>query len=151
MGRAKAELRPQARALYAQGMDCEKVAGALGVGVSSIYRWQKQDGEAGCSWDAGRADFRVQDLRGVIAILHRRLATIAADEKTAAGPWADRLVKVVSALEYMEGKTGNVNMKLEVCDEIGTFCSSAGLSDDDLAVMRRVFDAYLTDLKARNL
>jgi hypothetical protein len=134
--------------MYAEGKTCEEIARILGVHPATVYRWKALADKACTPWAEAREHYQIQDLRGVIAAIHTRLAKIAADDQMPSAMWADALQKTTNSLAAIEAKYGNVTAKLRTITELAEFCQSdRGVSDEDLRTMRRVLDAFLDHLK----
>ena len=146
---SRQDLIPQARAMYGQHLPLEQIADACCVSVRTIKRWKAADAQAGMSWDAGRAA-RGYNPRALIAILEKRLAAVAADEKLKPGPWADVVQKISNVLNRERERLGDLTVVLGVLSGFAAW-TAADLDDEQFRAVSRAIDAYLSHLKERNL
>jgi len=145
----KQDLIPQARAMYAQLLTIQDIADGLGVAPSTVRRWKAADAQAGMSWDADRAA-RGYNPRALIAILEKRLAAVAADEKLKPGPWADVVQKISNVLNRERERLGDLTVVLGILSGFAAW-TAADLDDEQFRAVSRAIDAYLSHLKERNL
>lgn len=138
----------EARALYGRGLSVEDVAQAVGVSVATIYRWKAKDAGTAGDWDARRDEYRTKDPRAVIAILEQRLVEIVERKDLDPGAYADAVHKLHGVLSRVREEYGDISTVLGVLGGLaGWVREQPAFTDDDLAVLRRVTDAYLEDLK----
>jgi hypothetical protein len=145
----------EARSLYAQGLGIEEIAASLSVSARSVHRWKARDGAAGADWDKARAAYRTEDpqaflttLRRIrMAIAQRALAASEAGEDVTA--LADALQKVDNVRARESERFGNLEVQLGVLAGFAEWAANVA-ANDDLAVLRRLADDYLSDLKRRH-
>lgn len=70
---------PEARLLYARGQSCAAVGKALGLALSTVYRWKKQETKAGVDWNALRGSMADASPRALVIGLEALLADVLAD------------------------------------------------------------------------
>ncbi len=152
MVRHKVDRRPQARALYAEGVGLAEIADSLDVATRTLKRWKAADKAAGADWDTLREDYSLHDPRAVLAILDRATAAVAEriEKRLNAGgeigSLADSLQKIDNVRQRFADRFGNLPTVLGVLGELAEWAGE-NASDDHLTALRCVVADYLTDLK----
>jgi len=150
MAGSRQSLLPQARALYAAGSTIDEVAEALGVSPGTLYRWKRGDAETSADWDARRETRRRKDPHALITLLETRLIQVAESQDMEPGAWADVLQKVSNVLEKVRARVGDLSTTLGTLHEFALWAAEQA-TDEDLAVLRRLIEAYLSHLKRSHL
>jgi len=143
---SKQDLKPRARSRYAAGLSLEEIAAELGVSVSTISRWKSADERAGRSWDREPPAGDLADLRDVIGALIKRLRRLTHDESMTTPAWADSLTKLLGSLDKTITLFGDSLQLMVAMDRFSEWFETR-LGADDLAVMRRVVNEFIADLK----
>jgi transposase len=146
MAQSKQDAIPQARALYAQGLTVEDVASSVGVSAATIRRWRAADSRDGRDWDAARTERRARDPQALIAIIEDRLNSIARDREMPDGMYADALFKLQRVLQSVRETYRDTGSMLYALQGFASWCSEH-LTDDELAIVSRAVDGYLSDIK----
>jgi transposase len=138
----------EARALYGRGLSVQDVARAVGVSVATIYRWKAKDEGTAGDWDGRRDEYRTKDPRAVITILEQRLVELVERKDLDPGAYADAVHKLHGVLSRVREEYGDISTVLGVLGGLAAWVHGrSAFTDDDLAVLRRVTDAYLDHLK----
>ncbi len=135
--------------MFVSGLSMEKIADALCVSLRTIKRDKGSDTKAGLDWDGLRDERGRKDPRLLIALLEQRLNKVAADGEMDAGKWADIVQKVSNVLHRERERIGDLSTVLGVFGDLAEW-AVANVSDEDLAALRRVTEAYLAALKERH-
>jgi len=143
---SKKDLKPRARSRFAAGLSLEQIAAELGVSVATISRWKAFDKRAGHSWEQEAPISDLADLRDVISALIKRLRSLAHDESMGTPAWADALMKLMNSLDKTIGLFGDSLQLMIAMDRFSRWFEER-LKDEDLALVRRVVNGFVADLK----
>ena len=146
---AKIDLQIQARLLYIQGSSVEQIAQALGRSETSVYRWKEGDRRAGNDWEARRKEKRRRDPEALLAILETRQQEIAKDTAMETARQADTLWKLQRVIDSVREESGDIGQQLIVIDAVATWAHEHIRDDDQMAILREVFERYMDDLRRR--
>jgi len=147
MATSKAHLKPQARALYAQGVSLSEIGDSLGVSTSTVSRWRSAAEDTATDWDRQRDDHESRDPVALLEILERRREQMAeAGPGDEAGSWADTLWKVQRVIESVRDEFEDITTQMAVLTKFARFVGEE-LPEEDLRAVQRATAAYLQHIK----
>lgn len=147
MARRRQSMAPQARFLFAQGASLEEIAASCGVSPRTVARWKAADE---IDWDAARLEYRRKDPAYLLSLLEGLLLRAAEEPATDGAAQADRIQKLSNVIEKLRARMGDLSITLGVLTSLAEWARE-NLVEDDVAVLRRAVDGYISDLKRRAL
>ena len=139
----KSKLLPQARELFAQGLEMQAIADLLKVAPRTLSRWRSKDTVDWRSAKAQRGEWSPEAMRGA---LRARMAEVIADKTRDVASAADVLWKLQCTVDKISGTVEDPGMVLAVCDKLSRW-AVANCDEEQRLVLGRILEGFMADLK----
>ncbi|MHC4481667.1 MAG: helix-turn-helix domain-containing protein [Planctomycetota bacterium] len=146
---------PEARVLFAEGVDKAAIARALGVSARTVRRWARQDALKGRPWEVAGEGGPLPDLpaaqqvpkdAALTARLCRRLRERLADLVETSEAEEDRMLKLCRVIEHLREGGQDLMGRLETMREFASFCAR-NLPEEEMAPVRKAVSGFMNQLK----